>query len=130
MGPEVIPGIFLAFIAVAICLRLFAGGIDKDRVRDYITGKGGRVVSIEWNPFGKGWFGERDSRIYEVHYHDKDGNTRRATCKTSMFSGVYFTEDVIVKPARPASPAESLSDVQAENLRLRRELERLKSGRE
>jgi len=132
MGPEAGFLIIPVFIAIAIGFRLFAGGMDKDRVRDYVISKGGRVISIEWHPFGTGWFGERDSRIYAVHYKDRDGHMHRATCKTSLFSGVYFTEDTIVShtAAKPSLTTPSLADVQAENLRLRRELAQLKADKE
>ena len=132
MGPEAGFLIIPIFIAIVLGFRLFAGGMDKDRVRDYVISKGGHVISIEWHPFGKGWFGERDSRIYAVQYKDREGNLHQATCKTSMFSGVYFTEDNIVHhaTAKPSSTTPSLADVQAENLRLRRELEQLKADRE
>lgn len=91
-----IPLIFILFIGVGLMIRLFAGSMDGDRVEVYVRERGGRLLEKTWAPFGKGWFGEKDSRIYEITYLDRDGNTHRATCKTSMFSGVYFTEDNIV----------------------------------
>jgi hypothetical protein len=77
-------------------------------------------------PFGPGWFGEKSDRIYAVRYLDKDGNEHEARCKTSMWTGVYFTQDEIVRHAkRPSDKQESLEE---ENRRLRDELERLKRG--
>jgi hypothetical protein len=91
-----IPLIFVGFVVLALVIRLLAGGMDGDRVRSYIEQRGGRMLSSGWAPFGKGWFGEKSDRIYEVHYLDQDGNEHQATCKTSLFTGVYFTEDRIV----------------------------------
>ena len=120
-------------IVVGIAIRLAAGGMDHDRVRQYVESRGGRVIEANWAPFGKGWFGEKNDRIYEVRYVDADGNEHEAHCKTSLFSGVYFTEDRIVRYApRPAAHADANVDdavaLAEENRRLREEVERLKRG--
>ncbi len=78
-------------LALWLVLRLIEGRFDRSRIADYIAQGGGTVVRIEWNPFGRGWFGERKNRIYEVTYRTRQGKTVTATCKTSMFSGVYWT---------------------------------------
>ncbi len=115
------------FLLLAILIRLGAGSLDHDRVRRYITERGGKVLHAGWTPFGPGWFGEKSDRIYKVRYLDKDGNEHHAHCKTSALSGVYFTKDEIVRYAeRPEEPrGESLEE---ENRRLREEIERLKRG--
>lgn len=121
-----IPLVFIGFIVLAIVIRLLADGMDGDRVRSYIEQRGGRLLSSGWAPFGKGWFGEKSDRIYEVRYLDRDGNEHEATCKTSLFTGVYFTEDRIVSygdDRRPVTRDESrLSLLEQENRRLRDEL--------
>ncbi|MCL2348423.1 MAG: hypothetical protein FWC50_09200 [Planctomycetaceae bacterium] len=93
-----------------------------------------------WSPFGKGWLGEKDSRIYELTYEDAEGNLHEATCKTSMLSGVYFTEDRIVRKRQqrekhdsqntPLSHEENEVSLQEENRRLREEIERLQNFRQ
>ena len=47
--------------------------MDKDRITAYVQERGGRIVSINWAPFGRGWFGEKNDRIYEVVYYDREG---------------------------------------------------------
>jgi hypothetical protein len=140
----------LAFIAVAIVLRLAAGALDRDRIARYIAERGGRVISISWAPFGRGWFGEQNARIYEVVYYDREGKQHLATCKTSMWSGVYWTEDRVThskagwfaglprenRPGQPlirAIPETGPEDasrendrLKEENIRLKEELKRLK----
>src|SRR5262245_53507112 len=115
------------FIILAIVIWLVARGLDTDRVKAYIESRGGRLLEKHWAPFGPGWFGEKSDRIYQVRYVDRDGNEHLAHCKTSMWTGVYFTEDRIVKYAeRP--PGERAASLEEENRRLREELERLKGG--
>lgn len=80
-----------------VVLRLFAGELDRDRVKAYIEARGGELLEVRWAPFGPGWPAEGASRIYRVRYFDKDRNERLAYCKTSMWSGVYFTWDNVVK---------------------------------
>lgn len=93
--------LLLALPLLALGIRLAAGSMDKERIEGYVTGRGGRVVSITWAPLGRGWFGEKDSRIYEVVYYDKEGRQHFATAKTSLFSGVYWTEDAVTHERAP-----------------------------
>lgn len=118
-------------IVVAIVIRLAAGGMDHDRIKQYVEERGGKVLDSSWSPFGPGWFGEKSDRLYGVRYLDKDGNEHEAHCKTSMWTGVYLTEDRIVKYAERAAPPaiQAESDLEAENRRLREELERLRRQR-
>jgi len=98
--------------------------LHVQRIRAHIEEQGGRVIRIDWSPFGRGWFGSKNERIYEVEYEDSNGYAHKAYCKTSMWSGVYWTEDKIVHPLLDRRP--QLRDLAAENRALREELERLK----
>src|SRR5262249_5126665 len=108
----------------AVVIRLAGGGMDHDRIRRYVEARGGKVIEANWAPFGPGWFGEKSDRIYAVRYLDQDGNEHQAHCKTSMWTGVYFTEDQIVKYAERADRQQA--SLEEENRRLREEVERLK----
>ena len=88
-------------IVAAVVIRLVAGSMNHSRIRDYTHARGGRVTGITWEPFGPGWFGEKNSAIYRVDYVDKQGKRHVAYCKTSLLSGVYFTQDTIAGPASP-----------------------------
>ncbi|MHC4253831.1 MAG: hypothetical protein ACYS9X_32360, partial [Planctomycetota bacterium] len=113
-------------IALVIGVRLFMDRVDRERIRSYVAQEGGRVESITWSPFGKGWFGSQHSRIYEVTYADREDRLHRATCKTSLFGGVYWTEDV--KFGGPiGGGARGRDDRDHEIERLRAENERLRS---
>ena len=135
-------------IVFAILLRLGIGVLNHARIRSYVAGQGGEVLHIKWHPFGAGWFGEKDSVIYEVRYRDREGNVRLANCKTGLFSGVYFTNDNIIhkkrqptgtgeKETRHTSPSgnadlqkllSELGRLRDENLSLRREIEKLRDS--
>ena len=97
MEPSSIPAIFVGFIVLAIVIRLISGSFDGDRVEQYIRDMGCTLIDKSWDPFGPGWFGEKDSRIYEIVYKDQNGRMHRAHVKTSMMSGVYLTNDRIVE---------------------------------
>ncbi len=59
MGP------FLADVGViflAIIIRIIAGSFDADRVENYVRQNGWELIDRSWDPFGPGWFGEKDSR--------------------------------------------------------------------
>ena len=116
-------------IVLAILFRVFAGNLDHDRLREYVEQRGGKIVSIDWAPFGPGWFGEKSDRIYEVRYIDHDGNKHQAYAKTSMMTGVYFTEDIVQEYAKPPVDAKEVETLEEENARLRMEIERLKRAK-
>ena len=83
--------IFL-FLLIGLAIRIVMHFVDKSRIKDEIEGKGGRVLSITWNPFGRGWFFEKGERHYAVTYTDRSGATISTGCKTSFFTGVYWAE--------------------------------------
>jgi hypothetical protein len=125
--------IFLAMIALVIVVRVIAGSADRERIENELRERGAEPRSVTWTPFGKGWFGDKSDRIYEVKYVDANGDTRVGTFKTSMLSGVYSTDDRVVASA-PPDPSEvadtdaTVRDLAAENARLRAELERLRGS--
>jgi hypothetical protein len=83
-------GVFLAVVAVVVVVgRMIAGSLDRDRIREYVEERGGKIIAIVWNPLGPGWYGHE--RIYDVRYKTRHGEIQTATCKTGMFSGVYWT---------------------------------------
>ena len=111
--------IIVVFVVLAVIIRLCAGSFDGDRVERHIREMGGELVDRSWDPFGPGWFGEKDSRIYEIVYRDSRGVLHRAHVKTSMMSGVYLTNDRIIE-----DPEESAADEKARLRRRLKELER------
>lgn len=82
----------VAAIFVGLAIRIVMHFVDKNRIKDEIESKGGRVVSIAWNPFARGWFFEKNERHYEVTYVDRSGQTVSTTCKTSLFTGIYWAD--------------------------------------
>jgi hypothetical protein len=121
--------ITVAVVVIIIAVRLAMGGLDRSRVSDYVTSRGGRLLDARWTPFGPGWLGDKTDRIYEVTYVDVDGNEHVAHCKTSMLTGVYFTEDRITRNTQATSASPSFAALEDENRRLREEVARLKSGK-
>ncbi len=139
-------------VLVVLAVLVVVGGfalrmrLDKDRIEDYVRGRGGRVISINWAPFGHGWFGEKEERLYEVVYYDQAGNQHFATAKTSLFTGVFWTEDRVThakagwydsispghQPGKPlirqlpqtaeGADADELRRLREENARLREQL--------
>jgi hypothetical protein len=107
--------------------RLVAGAFDGGRVDRYVRERGGVLVKRRWDPFGPGWFGGKDSRIYQIDYRDREGNLHRAHVKTSMLSGVYLTNDQTVKSARSAEPKKEQL-LEEENRRLKEQITKLQKG--
>ena len=93
------PSMFLIAILAAAAFRVAMHFVDKNRIKNEVESKGGRVVSISWNPFARGWFFEKNERHYTVIYADRSGATVTTTCKTSLFTGVYWAEGPRLEPA-------------------------------
>ncbi len=116
------PGIIIVlFIVLAIVFRLMAGSFDGERVERYLRDQGYELIDRSWDPFGPGWFGEKDSRIYQVVYRDREGRVHQAHVKTSMMSGVYLTNDRVVEEPRSGVPRAKES-LENEKERLQRRL--------
>ncbi len=122
--------VIIGFILLALFFRFLAGSFDGDRVERYMESRGWKLIDRSWDPFGPGWFGEENDRIYEVVYEDNDGTIHRAHVKTSMMSGVYLTNDRVVQRNRPVdkygSETGEIDALMAENEKLRRQVEELK----
>lgn len=118
--------IFFFFAVFVVTIRVFAGALDGERVEEYVRQNGWTLVDKSWDPFGPGWFGEKDSRIYQIVYRDQQGNLHKAHVKTSMFTGVYLTKDQIVQHSEvPPSPGEE--SLEAENRRLKERIRKLEA---
>jgi hypothetical protein len=91
--------IFVGALA-AVAVRVAFHFIDKSRIQREIESRGGRILSISWNPFARGWFFERNERHYDVTYLDRTGTALSTTCKTSFFTGVYWADgpSIVDKP--------------------------------
>ena len=140
-------GMIFVFMVVIVAISLLGRSGDKERVRVYFAERGEELLDITRKRFGPGWRGEKDSRIYQVRYRDKLGNIHQAFCKTSIFSGVYLSEDYVVEnlqsyvaretnatlePARAAADTaqleQELQRLREENARLRQQLEQASRG--
>lgn len=125
--------VIVGFLVLVLVIRLVAGSFDGERIEAYVREQGWKLVDKSWDPFGPGWFGEKDSRIYQIAYADREGNIHKAHVKTSMMSGVYLTRDVIVQPAGTepresvgeSEPVPSPEDLRRENEDLRRRIAEL-----
>jgi hypothetical protein len=93
--------IFLWALVAGVAIRIVMHFVDKNRIQNEIESKGGRVVSIRWTPFAHGWFFEKNERHYEVTYMDGSGGTETATCKTSLFTGIYWAEGPRLEEPKP-----------------------------
>ena len=120
--------LFGGVIVLAIIFRLIAGSFDGERVERYVREQGWELVDRSWDPFGPGWFGEKDSRIYQIVYRDRQDNVHRAHVKTSMLSGVYLTNDHVVEAAQQALRGQETT-LAEENRRLRERIKDLEQDK-
>ena len=118
----------LVIIVVAIFLRLIAGSLDKDRVEQYLRSRGCEPQEVTWEPFGPGFWGEQNDRIYRVRYRDPGGKLRQAWCKTNLWGSVYLSDDesLPIHPGKSTTEMTKVELLEKENQKLRDELERLK----
>lgn len=90
--------VLVALAIVALAGRLIAGAMDKRRFQKYAAVRGWKMLHLTWEPFGRGWFGEKSDRIYEVTYQAADQAVYIAWMKTSLFSGIYVSDTALLDP--------------------------------
>ena len=124
----------LLIIAVALAIRFIAGSLDRSRIRNYVSRLNGELISANCDPFGPGWFGEQNDRIYKIRYRDRDGCIHAAHAKTSMLSGVYLANDEFIsrphgqavpRPPKFWTPPDQRETIEEEKARLRKRLAEL-----
>ena len=115
--------LLFVFIPFILAIRFLVDRLDRDRIRKDVAARGGEVEDITWRPFGRGWFGEKSDRVYEVAWTDGMRHAHVAWCKTSLFSGVFWSED---SSMLRGGAGRDVAALEAENRRLREELERVK----
>jgi hypothetical protein len=93
--------IYLLVIGAGLAIRMVMHFVDKGRIKSEVEAKGGRIISISWNPFGRGWFFERNERHYSVTCADRSGATVTASCKTSLVTGIYWADAPTSDEPRP-----------------------------
>lgn len=124
--PSMEPGVvIIGFITLIVLIRLAVASFDGDRVENYVRGMGCELIEKSWDPFGPGWFGSQNSRIYEIVYKDRDGRIHRAHVKTSMLGGVYLTNDRIIEESGTLTVEEEKAALRKRLAELERRGERL-----
>jgi len=93
--------IYLLVIGAGLAIRIVMHFVDKSRIKGEVEAKGGKSISISWNPFGRGWFFEKNERHYSVTYTDRSGATVSTICKTSLFTGIYWADAPNSEEPRP-----------------------------
>jgi len=83
--------LMVVLIGVAIIVSKYIDRIDHQRIREHVEHSGGKVLKITTQYLG-GWRASRD-RAYLVTYRTQHGKTITASCRTSMFRGVYWITD-------------------------------------
>jgi hypothetical protein len=82
----------LILLVVGVGARLVADRWDRERIRDYFLRQGQTTGAITWEPFARWWTRDID-RTYTVTVLSPDGATRVVSCRTSLFGGVYVSEE-------------------------------------
>ncbi len=100
---SVIPFVMIA-VFVILCFVL-PPRFDRERIRKNVEDHGGKVIEI----LGVWSFGNRYDRTYEVSYVTAQDRRVKATCKTSMWNGVYWVSDRPPGVASDDDPADGSS---------------------
>ncbi len=86
--------LLLLMIPVAVIAWWIAKQMDVARITHYGKERGWQFLEISYESRAE------EERRYSVRYLDEEGNIHTAICKTSLGTGVFFTDDQkIRKPA-------------------------------
>ncbi|NNJ27788.1 hypothetical protein [Alienimonas chondri] len=95
---------FLPVLAFVVGLRIANHFFDQSRITQTVEEAGGTVQDISWEPFARGWWGEKGERHYQVWYRTAEGRVTGRRCNTSMLTGVYWADDRPLAADRPTAP--------------------------
>jgi hypothetical protein len=83
--------IILSLVLISILWRIFiTSNWDRQRIINDANNNGWTIKTIEWEPFGPGFLGEKNDRIYSVRFINENDIAQTRFCKTSVLSGVYW----------------------------------------
>lgn len=83
-----------AFFLYLLLQRVVTQWLDRRRIVDSLSADGSRLEDLDLALFGPGWFGAQGGRTYTVRFRDRDGREHLRSCRTSLFAGVYFTDEL------------------------------------
>ena len=84
----------VAIVGLIIGLVVLSFSLSRQRIAREIVGLGGRIVSINWAPFGKGFFWTPNgSMLFRVVYYDAENRLHEGHCRTDWFLGNRWTEN-------------------------------------
>jgi hypothetical protein len=81
-----------ALLILVIGIRVWFDRLDRERIREHVESRGGKILNISWNPFGNGW-PDRSARFYEVRYRTHRGRIVTAKCTISRSSGINWLRE-------------------------------------
>src|SRR5882762_2410533 len=91
---NLVPVILLVgLIAIALVVSKYFACLDHQRIREHVESSGGTVLNIVRN-LQSGWRRSRD-RAYDVRYKTRHDVTLTATCRTGVFSGIYWVSNML-----------------------------------
>jgi hypothetical protein len=118
---------------LAVLLRFMNRSMDQDRIRNYIEIRSGKILECKLQSASQDWQKQILERTYEVRYLDVQGHEHFAACVTGIFKGILWMDDKYLRYAdqvegtpMPGKTDVKANSLEAENQRLRDELERLK----
>jgi hypothetical protein len=85
-------GTAFVLVVLVIGFNLIADQWDRQRITEAMDHQGLVVDSITWQPFAFWWQKDSD-RTYLVECHTTTGLPKRFSCRTSLFGGVYTSEE-------------------------------------
>jgi hypothetical protein len=85
---------FFLAAGVIVLIMFVSVIVDVFRVRAHVSGQQGNLISMQWAPFGPGWFvfGRKNSNLYKIEYVDRLGNSMVKHVRVSLFYGVEVTD--------------------------------------
>ncbi len=129
---------FLFFLAAGIVLYAICSAArrwgDKSEIEQNLRRQGARLRFLKRCRRLDTWANKNTARYYQIRYHDRNGWEHEAQCMTDNIGGVYYADDTVSgesavereapAAARPVTGENRIADLEAENRRLKAELER------
>jgi hypothetical protein len=74
--------------------RFILEHFDRRRIRTYLQARSVTLQDLNLALFVPGWGDNDRGRTYVLRVRDRDGNELEVACRTSLFGGVYFSDEL------------------------------------
>ena len=97
MSPATAILIFALMMGISLAAHFVTMDMDRQRIVNHLKDQGGALLEKRWEPYGTRALSNRNGRVYQIKYRDRQGKVHQAYVWTSVSGGIFLTEDRVIE---------------------------------